>query len=225
MSKDLSGPTHVGHPYSHHATGNCVFGQLVNLSGHDTGVTGRYVFTGITRATVRSDNATLLRVQFSGLPSGSSIEVRDPERQPLNANRIDQPIATVAGDGTLDYKIKGAGVYLVSLTSTVTQVVNGAGKGQMFDFGNYVCHGPVNIPTQATTQALMGSNTRVQAVGAKSGAVSRDSAAVRQLMSELHRLRLLPSCGSFGLHKMGFVLGCRGVQEPTCLGSSRHRPF
>jgi hypothetical protein len=120
----------------HYATGNCVLGQLVNLSGHDTGVTGRYAFTGMTRATVRFENATLLRVQFTGLPSGSSIEVHDPEGRALNANAINQPVATVAGDGALDYKINGAGVYLVSLISTVTQVVNGAGSVQMSTSGN-----------------------------------------------------------------------------------------
>ena len=40
----------------HYATGNCVFGKLVNLSGHDTSSALQYSMTASLRVTVRSDN-------------------------------------------------------------------------------------------------------------------------------------------------------------------------
>ncbi len=124
----------------HYATGTCVniFGtkKLTNLSGHDTGVSGQYSFTGLTRVTVRSDTASLLKVQFSGLPDNSRIEVHDPTGRALPDRETKQSTSNVSGNGALSYNIQGAGVYLVSLSSTVQQVVNGAGIVPISTNGN-----------------------------------------------------------------------------------------
>jgi hypothetical protein len=120
----------------HYATGGCVTtGILLGRSGHDTGVSGQYTFNGLTHATVRSDNARLLMVDYSGLPNGSTIEVHDPQGRALPTNGSQQAASVVSGTGSLTYNISGPGVYLVSLSSRVTQVVNGAGTAQMSTAG------------------------------------------------------------------------------------------
>lgn len=119
----------------HYATGTCVVGQLMGRSGHDTGVTGQYAFSGLTRATVRSETATLLVVDYSGLPNESTIEVRDPFGQALPAEETSAATSKVSGSGRITYKIDGAGVYLIALSSRVTEVVNGAGSKRLFTAG------------------------------------------------------------------------------------------
>lgn len=121
----------------HYATGACVVpGQLLGLSGHDNGVTGQYTFTGLTRATIRSDNATILTVDYAGLPNESTIEVHDPFGHALAADDNPQTAAKLSGSGRLRYRIHGAGVYLVSLLSKVTAVVSGAGTKPISADGN-----------------------------------------------------------------------------------------
>jgi hypothetical protein len=89
------------------------------------------MFTGSTRAVVRSEAAKSLSVEFSGLPDGSTIEVQDPLGQSLTAKETQRTTSTVGGSGTLNFTINGAGVYIVSLSSTISRTINGAGTAQM----------------------------------------------------------------------------------------------
>ena len=53
----------------------------------------------------------------------------------LATNDGQQTASVVGGNGTVTYSINGPGVYLVSLSSKVVQVVNGAGAAQMSTTG------------------------------------------------------------------------------------------
>jgi hypothetical protein len=108
----------------HYATGNCVFGKLVNISGHDTGVTASYTVTGSIRVTARSDGASRIDATYEGLPANSRLSLRDPSGQAVNASDGAEP--SLSGSGRIAFQIHGAGVYLLELSLQGSQSINGA---------------------------------------------------------------------------------------------------
>jgi hypothetical protein len=108
----------------HYATGNCVFGKLVNISGHDTGVTATYTGTGSIRVTARSDDALRINATYDGLPANSRLSLRDPAGHAVNAAEGAAP--SVSGVGRIAFPIHGAGVYLLEVSIQGSQSINGA---------------------------------------------------------------------------------------------------
>jgi hypothetical protein len=108
----------------HYATGNCVFGKLVNISGYDTGVTASYTVTGSIRVTARSDSASRIDATYDGLPANSRLSLRDPSGQAVNAADSAEP--SMSGSGRIAFQIHGAGVYLLDLSLQGSQSINGA---------------------------------------------------------------------------------------------------
>jgi hypothetical protein len=108
----------------HYATGNCVFGKLVNISGHDTGVTATYTATGSIRVTARSDDAARIEATYEGLPANSRLSLRDPSGRTVDP--INGAAAAASGSGTFSFPIHGAGVYLLEVSIQGAQSINGA---------------------------------------------------------------------------------------------------
>ena len=120
----------------HYATvASCILGKAVGYTGHDNGVSARYVVNGNLRTTVRSDEASLLNTAFTGLPPQSALSVRDPAGRLLAAGDRPAGAVSVTGDGTLGFRLHGAGVYLVELSCSNGRSVNGASPSQIADRG------------------------------------------------------------------------------------------
>ena len=124
----------------HYATGNCVFGRLANISGHDTGVDVQIFFNASVRATVRADDVKSLKLELSGLPEDSRISVHDPLGQILAPR--DTESQSAATQGALNYAIGGAGVYTVDFSGSISRSISGAGQGQISN------HGEIRVTAQ-----------------------------------------------------------------------------
>lgn len=112
----------------HYATGRCSpFGGLIIGAGHDTGASAVYAFNGFIRTTVRSDDPKILTIRYDGLPNDTHVEVRDPrgELLPLRDSGV---IPTIQGSGSLEFALRGAGVYVAQITATYSRSVNGASR-------------------------------------------------------------------------------------------------
>jgi hypothetical protein len=126
--------TQGGFNGGHYATGNCIFGRLANISGHDTGVDVQIFFTAVIRAIVRSDYLHSLTVESSGMPKDSNIGVRDPVGQILPPQGLESRTA-VPQEGVLKFALHGAGVYAVELSSSISRSISGAGGAQISNMG------------------------------------------------------------------------------------------
>jgi hypothetical protein len=112
----------------HYATGRCSpFGGLIIGAGHDTGASAVYSFNGFIRTTVRSDDSRSLTIRYDGLPNDTHVEVRDPRGELLKL-RDGGVIPTIQGSGSLEFALRGAGVYVAQITATYNKSVNGASR-------------------------------------------------------------------------------------------------
>lgn len=112
----------------HYATfASCPFGNPIGKTGHDTGVTAHYSSSGSIRTTVRSDAPRHLTVTFTDLPPQTSITVRGPNGELIPSTPPHEGGSqTFEGSGSADYRISGAGVYLVEFASILDRTINGA---------------------------------------------------------------------------------------------------
>jgi hypothetical protein len=117
----------------HYATvAGCVLGNPVGITGHDTGVSAHYSASGSIRTTVRSDNANTLTVTFVDLPGETLLTVRGPNGDLLRPEGAEQAGSQpLQGNGSSQYPIHGAGVYLVEFASNIEKSISGAGSANL----------------------------------------------------------------------------------------------
>lgn len=122
----------------HYATGNCVLGRLVNISGHDTGVTANYTVTGSIRITVRSDDVASIDATYEGLPTNSRLSLRDPAGKSVDS--AEGRGSLTEGNGQMTFRIHGAGVYLLELLAQRSLSINGAESSRIAARGRVIAN-------------------------------------------------------------------------------------
>lgn len=121
----------------HYATvAVCAAGQVIGKTGHDNNATASADLSGTIIVTVRSESSPVLRIDWSKMPtSGAEIRVVDWKNEPLTdpkGDRVVEPFAAV-GDGSIDVRTRGAGVYRVEARIQLGASVGGNVNQQVKD--------------------------------------------------------------------------------------------
>lgn len=117
----------------HYATADsCAFGGM-GWSGHDTAASATAHLFGQIRITARNDGTQTLNVDYSDIPSGSSMSLTNPGGSPVNTAG-GSAVGVLVGTGQLKFPINEAGVYLLRLESSVPLSTQG-GAGSLQDNG------------------------------------------------------------------------------------------